>query len=164
MRVCQLSQDCLRTLYNNWTEYYNQRLKIIEYIRDKKMAEWEAEAKSDIRAGRYSTSSVQDWYDSNVRKMRNWVNECVDSLKETDAKFERFYKRVCNDYFSANDYGTTIIYDFYRFEVRRERYDSYDHFNVRFTGQTHWYSWDPIPKTTAEFETGKPYFSSWFDY
>lgn len=159
MAYWTLTEDCLVTLKRNWIKYYNDRLDALKELYEHSERQYRNEGNDDIRYGRYSTSSVHDWYDGKIRKLDEWIDNSIADLKNEDAKFDKLWKQACSDYYDSRDYGYVVIYDFYRFEKRWERDSTLDstHFRVRFTGQTHWYS-SCNRRRDLEFVTGKPYF------
>lgn len=159
MAYWTLTNECLIKLKENWITYCNQRIDALNFLRSAAEQDYRSEGNEDLRYERYNARSVQEWYDDKVRKLDDWVEEMYQNIKAETQKFERLWTQACQDYYTASDYGYRIIYDFYRFERRRE-YDpeiGANHFRVKFSGQTHWYKHSGRRRDT-EFITGKPFF------
>lgn len=157
MAYWTLTTECLELLCKNWVRYYNDRVDCLNRLYKRSADMYRAEGDDDIRRGRYTRSSVQDWYDGKMRDLNRWYDDCISDLKNEDAKFERLVKTAAADYYDSSDYGYKIVYDFHRFEKRRERTSDTTTFTVSFAGQTHWYS-SCGRREDFEFVTGKPYF------
>ena len=160
MAYWTLTNDCLILLRDNWIKYYNERLDALSFLVRASEQDYRKEGQDDLRFERYNARSVQEWYDNKVNQLEEWFNKSVEDLKNENAKFERLFEQACNDYYDSNDYGYRIVYDFYRFE-RRKEYDSSIEprtFRVKFSGQTHWYK-SCGRRKDLEFKTGKPYFT-----
>ena len=129
-------------LKKNWNTYYYDRVDALKSLLTSAEEDYRSEANSDLRNERYTARSIHEWYDEKVYKAKKWAEECMDTLNEADRKFEKLWNEACDDYYDSNDYGYIIIYDFYKFEKRREynsELASNNKFRVRFSGQTHWY-------------------------
>lgn len=159
MAYWTLTTDCLVLLRENWIKYYNERLDALDYLCKTSEQDYRNEGNDDLRYERYNARSVQEWYDDKVEKLYTWAKESIRELEEENRKFERLFKQACEDFYTSNDYGYIIIYDFYKFERRREIDPTVEKgkFRVRFSGQTHWYS-SCGRRRDLEFKTGKPYF------
>ena len=154
-----LTKDCLYQLRNNWINYFHDRVDAIKYLCDNAAEDYRNEGNEDIRLGRYNTRSVHELYNDKLRQDAKWEEECLDKLKEENTRFHELWNEAESDVFTKDDYGYIIIYDFYRFEKRREVCTDLDckTFRVRFSGQTHWYKLAGRRKD-LEFKTGKPEF------
>ena len=142
MGYWKLTTDCLYLLKKNWNTYYYDRVDALKYLLTRAEEDYRSEANSDLIHGRYTARSIQEWYDDKVYKAKKWAEECMDSLNDNDKQFEKLWNEACEDYYDSSDYGYIIIYDFYRFEKRREynaTLAAEKKFRVRFSGQTHWY-------------------------
>ena len=163
MGYCTLTYDCLMQLKDNWDRYYNDRADAIRYLAERAEEDFRREGDNDIYYGRYTSRSVQEWYDGKVREITNWVDKCMAKLNDTDDRFQELWRRAYNDYYSRDVYGHLITYDFYRFE-RRIQYDpsvSSGSVRVTFSGQTAWYEYNGR-RRDLEFKTTKPSFE-WHD-
>ena len=159
MAYWTLTTDCLVKLKENWIKYYNERLDALEYLYKTSEQDYRNEGNDDLRYERYNARSIHEWYAKKIRQLDEWVDKSIEDLKRENEKFERLFDQACSDYYTSSDYGYIIIYDFYRFERRRELDSTLDssHFRVRFSGQTHWYSSCGRGRD-LEFVTGKPSF------
>lgn len=159
MEYWKLTTDCLYVLKSNWETYYYDRVDALEDLVLRAEEDYRNEGNDDLRADRYSHRSVQKWYDESVYKAKKWMEESIDELNEEHRKFLELWNQACSDHFDSSDYGYLIIYDFYRFEKRKEYCPDINsnQFRVRFSGQTHWYSLSGRRKD-LEFKTGKPEF------
>lgn len=159
MAYWTLTKDCLFRLKDNWNRFYNERLEAINYLAKCSEEDYRYEGNNDIRYGRYSTRSVHEWYDDKIYQLKQWVNECIATLEEEDRKFNRLWDQAWNDYYDSRDYHYVVIYDFYRFEKRKEYAPDLDssHFRVRFSGKTHWYK-HRDRRRDLEFFTSTPEF------
>ena len=152
-----LTEECLLECKRKWIEYYNARIDALEYLSKRSEEDYRDEGNDDIRYGRYNTRSVHEWYNGKINDLEKWVKTSISELEEENRKFEILWKQACNYSYDSRDFGYRIIYDFYRFEKRRE-YDSAitpGHFRVKFSGQTHWYT-SKGRRKDLEFVPGKP--------
>ena len=96
MAYWTLTEDCLVTLKRNWIKYYNDRLDALKELYEHSERQYRNEGNDDIRYGRYSTSSVHDWYDGKIRKLDEWIDNSIAELKNEDAKFDKLWKQACS--------------------------------------------------------------------
>ena len=142
MGYWKLTTDCLYLLKKNWNTYYYDRVDALKFLLTRAEEDYRSEANSDLIHGRYTARSIQEWYDEKVYKAKKWAEDCMDSLNDNDKQFEKLWNEACEDYYDSSDYGYIIIYDFYKFEKRREynaTLAAEKKFRVHFSGQTHWY-------------------------
>ena len=159
MGYWKLTTDCLYQLKKNWTTFYYDRLDALEELIIKAEEDYRNEANRDLKEDRYTARSIQEWYDDKVYKAKKWYEESIKTLQAEHEKFVELYYRATNDTFDSNDFGYVIIYDFYKFERRKEICREIDNktFRVRFSGKKHWYSLAGRRKDLS-FDTTKPYF------
>ena len=158
----KISQQTIKALYDAYVQFHNERVKIINYIRDKKIAEWKAERDSDLRAERYNQRSILEWYDNNLRKMQKWLDECEAALDECDRNFNAAYSEVQRMRFYNQDQGTHFTVSFEHGNVTRKPHTNNKDYSLTFLDYSWIYSWDPIPTTEAFFHVPKPQFSELF--
>ena len=163
MRVCRLTQGTIDSLYEQWDKFYNKRLSTLKYIRDKKMREWEDERDGDLRAERYSRSSIFEWFDDKLRQMDEWYNKCLSNLKRDDQYFRYVVQRAASDVFSHSLYGKTVVYDFCDGKVYTEPYENPNSVNVWLRTYTSTYTYEPY-EIEVDFADTKPQFTEWYDY
>ena len=156
-----INQKTLQWVYDEYVRFRNARIDIINYIRDKKLKEWKAEAESDIRTGRYNTPSVQRWYDGKIDEMNKWLNDCQRELNRCDREFDEMMAKIRAKKFTNYDLGTRTVFNFYTNEVIVEKGATSDKYYVNFHGYNWSYSWKPIPETKVEFKPGNAP-SGWF--
>ena len=152
-----LKQDYLLYVSREWKNYYNERIRALNYLYDHGERSYRNEGNDDLYYERYNAPSVQRWYDDKIRDLNRWYDDAIQELKAEDRRFQELFKQMCNDYYTSNDFHYKITYNYYKFTRVREYNPDGDsqHFRVKVTGQTHWYSCRG-ERRDMEFSTGTP--------
>ena len=159
-----LTRECLQELIDKYNEYRAERIRIIEWIRDRKMKEWVDEYNHDLKRGKYSIESMDEWYDNNIERMNNWLKRCNDKILNADEKFQRVLDRAADYEFDDKDLGKRINFDFADGEVYISSNGDPEHYTATFTVGNASYWWDPIPETKTKMKTVTPEFTELYEY
>ena len=161
MKTCRLTNEVIDQLYSNWIEFYNKRVDAINFIRGKKLEEWKNEAEEEVKRDRYPKSQVIEWYENKLVHMTNWMESGKAGLDKSESKFESLFKIVKEAVYTEEDLGYTIVYDFFKSEVRRVKSDKPYVVSVKFA-MYHWdYLYAPYKVEKIPFVAPKVKFTPW---
>ena len=161
MKTCRFTDKVIEELYTNWINFYNARVDAINYIRGKKLEEWQSEAEEEAKRDRYPKDQIIEWYENKLVHMTEWMNRGKQELDKSEAKFESLYQKVKDAVFTEEDVGYLFIFDFYKSEVRKIPSDKPNVVSVRFA-MYHWdYSYAPYKVEEIQFVAPKVKLTDW---
>ena len=161
MKTCKFTDKVIEELYANWISFYNARVDAINYIRAKKLEEWQSEAEEEAKRDRYPKFQVIEWYEGKLVHMTEWMNRGKQELDKSETKFESLYQKVKDAVFTEEDVGYLFIFDFYKSEVRKIPSDKPNVVSVRFA-MYHWdYSYAPYKVENILFNAPEVKFTDW---
>ena len=162
MKTCRITDEVLEQLHANWVEFYNKRVDAINYLRGLKLKEINESAQAEIKRDIVSKNDIIDWYEGKLAHMTKWMEDAKYGLDKAEELFESIYQKVKEAVLTEEDIGSTIIYDFYKAEIRRRKSDSDARVvTVKFL-MYHWdYTYYPFKVENIQFIAPEVKLTSW---
>lgn len=161
MKTCRIASEVIEQLHDNWISFYNKRVDAINYLRGLKLKEINETAQAEIKKGILSKNDVVDWYEKQLEKMREWMDDAKVGLDKAESLFESIYEKLKEKVFTEKDIGKLYIYDFYKSEVRVNKGDKSNVISVKFM-MYHWdYNYYPFKVDNIQFIAPEVKFTDW---
>lgn len=164
MKTCRISKQTLDQLYKCWIDFYNKRVDAINYLRKQKLDAINAEAQAEMKKDSMSKNDIVDWYEIQLAKMREWMDDAKRGLDKAESNFESFYQQIKDTVYTEDDLGYTYIYDFYKVEIRKNKNEKDNIVSVKFM-MYHWdYTFYPFKVEKIQFKPPKVKLTPWEEF